>query len=116
MSEVERHGFNSRPDPSVARAWTAVVLIPLFFFLSMAAGYVAYDLMGYKPENDDAPMWVDSVGALASLVVLWLPCAAAVVFGGRATRAGHRSAAIAAAIGALVGVGFTLLSVVTVVS
>ena len=103
----------SPADLGVARAWIAVALIPLFFLLAMAAGYLAYDLMGYKPENDDAPTWVDLVCAVPSLAILWVPCTAAVVYGRRASRGGSRRAMIPAAIGALVGVGFTVLSLVT---
>ncbi len=108
----ETHKQGSASDPG-SRAWIAVALIPLFFLLAMAAGYVAYDLLGYKPENSDAPTWVDLVCAVPSLVILWIPCAGAVVYGRRANRVGNRLATIPAAIGALVGVGFTVLSLVT---
>jgi hypothetical protein len=114
-SQVEHHTLKSASDSWVSRAWIAVALIPPCFLLAMAAGYVAYDLMGYLPENDDAPMWVDLVCAIPSLAILWVPCAAAVVYGRQASRVGNRRAVIPAAIGALVGLGFTLLSLVTAV-
>jgi uncharacterized protein YqgC (DUF456 family) len=82
----------------------------------MAAGYVAYDLLGYKPENDDAPLWVDLVAALPSLVILWVPCAAAMVYGRRAGGTGDRRAVVPAVIGAVVGIGFTVLSLVTLLA
>ena len=115
MSQIERQRLESPSVSWMARAWLAVVLIPPFFLLAMAAGYVAYDLMGYRPENDDAPMWVDLVGAIPSLAILWVPCAAAVIYGRRASRIGSPLALIPAAIGALVGLGFTLLGIVSAV-
>jgi len=103
----------SRSNPWASRAWVSVVLIPVAFLLAMAAGYVAYDLLGYKAENDDAPRWADLVAAVPSLAILWVPCAAAVVYGRRASGAGDRGALIPAVIGAAVGIGFTALTLVT---
>ena len=109
---VDRSGaapvHESRSNP-----WVSVVLIPVAFLLAMAAGYVAYDLLGYKAENDDAPLWADLVAAVPSLAILWVPCAAAVVYGRRASGAGDRGALIPAVIGAAVGIGFTALTLVT---
>ena len=113
--QVEDRSLESPSNPWGARAWTAVALIVPFFLLAMAAGYIAYDLMGYRPENDDAPTWVDLVCAIPSLLILWVPCAAAVIYGRRSSRVGDRRALIPASIGVLVGLGFTLLGLVTAV-
>lgn len=114
---VDRSGaapvHESRSNPWASRAWVSVVLIPVAFLLAMAAGYVAYDLLGYKAENDDAPLWADLVAAVPSLAILWVPCAAAVVYGRRASGAGDRGALIPAVIEAAVGIGFTALTLVT---
>jgi hypothetical protein len=88
----------------VTRAWTAVVLVPVFFVIAFAIGEVVYSVLGYKPENDDAPLWVDLVGSLASLSVALIPCIAAVVYGRRAADAGNRVGLVPMAIGGLAAV------------
>jgi len=64
-----------------------VALIPVFFFLGFAVGEVLYAVLGYKPENDDAPLWADLVASLAVLAVTLVPCIGAVMYGRRAGRA-----------------------------
>ena len=100
------------PGPWLGRAWTAVVLVPVFAVASFALGYVLYDLLGYKPENNDAPLWVDVLVALVLLVVLLVPCVAAVVYGRRAGRPGL----VPTVLGAIAGIGLTALTVVTTVA
>lgn len=101
---------------SVGRAWVSVALIPVFFIVALAVGYLTYDLLGYKPENDDAPLWADVVVAAAVLIPLWIPCGAAISFGRQATRAGDRRGFVPLALGVVAGVGFTTLSLVDVLA
>jgi MFS family permease len=115
MTSLREHSPSTLPpsrDAALGRAWTAVVLIPVFAVASFVLGYVLYDLLGYKPENNDAPLWVDVVVALVLLVVLLVPCVGAVVFGRRAGRPGR----VPAVLGALAGLGLTTLTVVTTVA
>ena len=77
-----------RPDGSstqpnlVARVVDGVALIPVFF-LGFAVGEVLYAVLGYKPENDDAPLWADLIASLAVLAVTLVPCIGAVMYGRR---------------------------------
>ena len=105
-----------RPDPSLGRAWLSVLVVPFFFFIVFALGYVVYDAFGYAPEDNDAPLGVDLVVSVLGLAVFALPCVAAVVFGRRAHRAGDRRGLLPAGLGALAGVAFTALTVVTLVA
>lgn len=104
-------GTSSRGDP-LARAWTGLALIPVFFFVGFAIAQVLYAVFGYEPENDDAPLWVDLVASLAAVAVTLVPCVGAVVYGRRASEAGHRGARVPMAIGALAGVALVVLTAV----
>lgn len=99
--------------PWIGRAWTAVALVPVFFFLAFAVGEGMYALMGYKPENADAPVWVDVVALIPVLVVVLIPCAAAVLFGRRASRGGDRRGVFPLVIGVIAGVGLLVLTIVS---
>lgn len=111
MASIAGPGENAPKDRGtlVLWAWGSVLLIPAFFVLSMAAGYVLYELSGYKPENDDAPLWVDLLVDVPVLFICLVPCLAAVRFGSSARVAGSRSGLPAVAIGALAGLGFVIL-------
>ena len=100
-------------SPWLLRAWVSVALVPLFFFIAFAVGEGIYALMGYKPENADAPVWaVVGASALVILVVL-IPCVAAVYFGRRAIKGGDRRGVFPAVIGAVAAVGWVVLTVVS---
>jgi hypothetical protein len=101
---------------ALRRAWIAVLLIPVLFLTALALGYVLYDVFGYAPENDDAPLWVDLVSGILPLVLFLVPCVAAGVLGLRTARSGDRRGLLPAGIGALAGLGLTMLTVVTTVS
>jgi hypothetical protein len=103
-------------DGRLARAWIAVVLIPAFFVVAFALGYVLYDLLGYKPEDNNAPLWVDVVAAVVVLAVALAPCVGAGMYGRRAAHDGDRRGRVPLAIGALAGLGLTVLTVVTTVA
>ena len=100
----------------VGRAWAAVALIPVFFFLAFALGYVLYDLFGYKPENDDAPFWVALICTIPVLAVSLVPCVAAVRFGRRATGSGDRHGLLPSGVGALAGLVLIVLNVVDLIT
>jgi hypothetical protein len=94
-----------------SRAWVAVVFVPFAFVLALIAGYVAYDLFGYKAEDSGVPLGVDLVASLISLAIALAPCAVAVVCGRRAAAAGQRRGLVPAVIGGLAGLGLTALTV-----
>jgi hypothetical protein len=103
------------PKPWTARAWVAVVLIPVGFAVALALGYALYDWFGYKPENDDAPLWVDLTTTLVVLAVSLTPCGAAVALGRHAARQGDRRGLVPLGIGALAGLALTILSIVDLI-
>jgi hypothetical protein len=67
----------ARSAISVARAWISVVLIPVFLFVSVVMTLFLYEWSGYKPENDDAPLWVELVTTIAAIAVFLVPCVTA---------------------------------------
>ncbi len=111
-NHIERSSDESRAALLVTRAWIAVALLPVFFFLAFFVGYVLYDVMGYAPENADAPLWVDLVCTIPTLAVFLVPCTAATYYGSRANRVGERRGLVPLVIGALAGLLITIISVV----
>jgi hypothetical protein len=103
---------SSRSGSSVARAWISVALIPVFLLVSVLLTLLLYEWFGYKPENADAPLWVDWVTAVTAIAVFLVPCVAAVLYGRRAKGAGDRRGLIPLGIGALAGLSLTVLTVV----
>jgi hypothetical protein len=97
----------------LAWAWAAVALIPVFFVLALATGQGVYALMGYRPENADAPVAVVLVALVPTLAVALVPCVAAVLAGRRAVRAGQRGGTVPLVLGALTGLGLLVLTVVS---
>lgn len=100
-------------NPWLGRAWVGVGLVPLFFFFAFAVGEGIYAWMGYKPENADAPVWAVVVVSALVVAVVLIPCVAAVYFGRRAIRSGDRRGRVPAVIGAVAGVGWVVLTIVT---
>jgi hypothetical protein len=114
---AERPGHQpSDFSPWLSRAWVALALVPVAFFLGLVVAQVLYTALGYKPENDDAPLWVDLVATVPALALFLVPCGAAFLYGRRASLGGDRRGLLAQAVGALVGVAYTVLSVVTLVA
>jgi hypothetical protein len=97
---------------AVARAWIAIVLIPVFFFIAMAVGEGLASLLGY-PAGGDGPVWVTVVTDVAATVTVLLPCLAAVFFGRRANQAGDRRGRLPAVLGAGAGLGWLVLAIVS---
>ena len=97
----------------LGRAWAAVALVPVFFFIAFAVGEAMYALLGYKPENADSPVWVDVVALVPVVVIVMIPCAAAALFGRHANRSGDRRGVYPLLIGVIAGVGALVLTVVS---
>jgi len=100
------------PHPWLRRAWVGVALIPVFFIIALVVGQGIYALMGYKPENADAPAWAVVLASALTLLVVLIPCVGAVTYGLRATRAGERRGVFPAVIGAVAAVGWVALTIV----
>ena len=116
-NQLERR--TKTPPPTggwLGRAWIAVALIPLSFLISFALSYVLYDLFGYKPENNNAPLWVDLVAAVVAVAVFLVPCIAAIAFGRRAARCGDRRGLVPLGLGTVAGLALTVLTIVTTVA
>lgn len=95
---------------SGVRAWISVVLIPVLLLVSVFATTLAYQVLGYKPEDSNIPLWADTVAALVAAVFFLPPCVAAVVYGARSGRAGDWKGWVALTLGALAGVGLVTLT------
>ena len=101
-----------RPPGTAARAWIAIGLIPVFFFIAMGVGEGLMSLLGY-PVGGAAPAWVTVVTDLAATVTVLLPCLAAVFFGRRAGKAGDRRGLLPAVLGTCAGLGWLILTIVS---
>lgn len=101
-----------RDRTPLTRAWISVALVPVFFFVAFAAAQGIYALTGYDPSaGATPPLWADLAAGLPALLILFLPCAGAVVYGRRASREGARAGLVPALLGALVAVAGVLLVV-----
>jgi hypothetical protein len=99
---------------ALARAWISIALVPVFFFLAFAVGEGLIAALGYP--DGDGPIWTTLVSAIAATVVVLLPCLAAAWFGTRAHRARDRRGLVPAALGAVIGLGWLVLTIVTEVN
>jgi hypothetical protein len=97
----------------LARAWTAVALVPVFFAVAFAVGEGLYALTDHEPGNADAPIGIVVAEDVAVLVGALVPCAAAVLFGRRARSAGDRRGAVPLLLGAAAGAATVILTVVS---
>ena len=84
--------------PCLRRAWAGVALVPVFFVIAFAVGEGIYAVMGYRPEDADAPIWAVVAASAVVLLVVLIPCVAAVHFGRRAVKGGDRRGAVPAVI------------------
>lgn len=115
-TQGERPIQTSPAGVGLSRAWIAVALIPVFFILAFAVGQGLYTVMGYLPENAGIPLWVDLVATIPTVAVFLVPCVAAVLYGRRVNSLGDRRGRVPLCIGALVGLGLLVLSVVTIIA
>lgn len=97
----------------LSRAWLGVALTPVFFFVAFAVGEGAYAMLGYAPENADAPVWVVLVTSVLVLLVLAIPCAAAVIYGRRLLKDADRRGLPPLVIASLAWAGALVLTVVS---
>jgi hypothetical protein len=105
-------GGGPRDQTPLARAWISIALVPVFFFVAFAAAQGIYALTGYDPSaGATPPLWADLAAGIPALLILFLPCAGAVVYGLRASREGARAGLVPVVLGALVAVGGVLLVV-----
>jgi hypothetical protein len=116
MTSTKQHDsleLGARSGKAVERAWVSVALIPAFLLISVLLTSLLYDWLGYKPENADAPLWVDLLTAAVAMAIFLVPCVTAVLYGRQASRVGDRRALIPLGIGALAGLSLTVLTVVS---
>lgn len=113
-TSTDTSGSGSRAATPLARAWTSVILVPAFFFVSFAAAEGIYALAGDDPSTGAAPpLWAELAAAFLYLAILLLPCVAGVAYGRRAVRSGVRAGWIPTVLAALLGVGAITQTVVT---
>jgi hypothetical protein len=104
-------GPGSRSQTHLVRAWIAVALVPVAFFLAFAAAEGIYALTGHDPSTGTAPLWADLAAGLPGLAIMLIPCIAGVVYGRRALKAGVGTGWVPAVIAALAGAGAIVLTV-----
>jgi hypothetical protein len=98
----------------VLRSWIAVALIPVFLFAAILMGYLIYGVFGYVPEDLDVPAWVELMVGVVTLAVFLVPGAAAVFYGWIANKAHDRRGLVPLAIGGVLGIWMTVVTVITV--
>lgn len=102
-----------RPQSGTAMgAWLSLAAIPVFLVLGFATGEALLSALG-SPSGGDAPVWARLVADLGALLVICVPCVAAIHFGLRAREAGERSGRVAIALGAAVAAASLLATVLT---
>lgn len=111
--EIQHSGPPRAENAWLVRAWAGVVLIPVFFAIAFAVGYAAYSVFGYDAGAGDAPGWVVLVSSVIVLLVLYIPCAVAVVYGRRCVKAGDRRGLPPMLLGGLAAFGALALTVIT---
>lgn len=114
LIEEERRAVAVRSD--LNRAWIAVILLPLFFLLAFGSGYlVSWWLMGDASETTAPTAWQALLIVVPTLVIMLLPCVAAVRYGHRVVRAGRAVGWLPTVIGGAVGLFWTVSILVNAV-
>ena len=103
------------PSRWLARAWVAVGLFPVTLIAVTAGAFAFYNVMRAEPGQDALPGWVEAVAWVICTAIVLIPCVGAVVFGRRATTAGDPRGRLPTAIGAVAGLGYTLLALISMV-
>ena len=105
----------SRPptpgDRDLRRSWVSLAFYPVTFVLAFVIGEGLHSLL--VEEGADATLWQILVATVPALLVFVLPGLAAYLFGTRARRGGREDAMAPMVIGAVVGVGFVGLNLVS---
>jgi hypothetical protein len=107
------------PDPhrDVRWAWGFVVLIVAGGILAQFLGYGIAVLLGYDVPEESTPGLVAAlVISIPALVVALAPALAALYYGIRAGRGGRYSGFVAAAIGALAAVYWTVVTAISLIT
>ena len=115
LVEEERRAVAVRSD--LNRAWIAVILLPLFFLLAFGSGYiVSWWLMGDASETTSPTLWQAVLIVVPTLVIMLLPCVAAVRYGHRVVRAGRAVGWVPTVIGGAVALWWTATNLIAVVT
>lgn len=115
LVEEERRAVALRSD--LNRAWIAVILLPLFFLLAFGSGYlVSWLLLGDDTDYTHLTAWQVVLVAVPTVVIMLLPCVAAVRYGRRVVRAGRAVGWLPLLIGGTVGIAWTVANLVGAVT
>ena len=88
------------------RAWIATAFIPVAFVVAMVLGEALLALQGYDSADAHIPWQVVASAGGTALLILEIPCVAAVVLGRRALAAGDPHGKAPALVGAVLGAVF----------
>ncbi len=110
--EVDQGSSGRHP---LRRAWISIALMPVALFIGAILSEQLYRLMGYDP-GATVPLWLDLVGWIPALGMFAIPCAATVRYGREATRAGDRRGRVPLIIGYVIGIGFLIMAIHSVVT
>jgi hypothetical protein len=84
-------------------AWAAAAFIPVAFVVAMVLGEGLLSWQGYESSDENIPFGVVALAGGSALLVLEIPCIAALVLGRRALAAGDPDGKAPALIGAILG-------------
>lgn len=96
---------------AVTHGWISLLLIPVAFMLAFVVGDGMSNLVDSPAAGDPQPGWVMWVASVPAIVIFLVPCAAAVLYGQRARRAGWRSGLVPLVVGGVLGLGWLGLNV-----
>src|SRR5690242_4105931 len=93
----------SRPgDHELRMAWVCVALVPVSLVLAMFAGQGLLGLMGYQ-ASETVSVWAALLAGVSALLILLVPCAAAMWYGYHGFQAGCDAARIPGWLGGMIG-------------
>ena len=95
----------------LARAWLALLFIPVSFVAAFALAEVLYSATGHDPSSETPPHWADAVALIPAGLVFVIPCVFALIYGRHAVAAGHRGGYVPTVIAAVAALGYAVLSV-----
>jgi hypothetical protein len=105
----------SRPptpgDRDLRRSWWSLAFYPLGFVLAFVVGEGLYSML--VEDGAEAAVWEVLVAATPALVLFVTPGVAAFLFGRRARQGGREDALAPMVIGAVVGLGFVAVNLVS---
>jgi hypothetical protein len=101
-----------REGDMLARAWYALLLLPVSFFAAFALAQVLYTAVGHDPSTETPPHWADAVALVPAGLVFIVPAVFSLVYAHRAVKAGQRTGYVPAAIAIAAVVGYTILCIV----